>query len=159
FLDAVQRRAEDARARAEAARRREQEQRQQARRRRAFTGVGLAVLLLVSVSAGVALWQWRSARHAQAAAEQARPAAAAVGMLTQADPARVRAPPPALHRGAAPYPPHPGPEPPASLAATLTNSHYTGTLTGHAGAVYSVVFASDGHTLATGGADNTVILW
>ena len=32
-------------------------------------------------------------------------------------------------------------------------------LTGHTDAVWSVAFAPDGHTLATGSADNTVLLW
>ena len=32
-------------------------------------------------------------------------------------------------------------------------------LTGHTGCVWSVAFAPDGHTLATGSADQTVILW
>ena len=32
-------------------------------------------------------------------------------------------------------------------------------LTGHTSAVFSVAFAPDGHTLATGSDDNSVILW
>lgn len=47
----------------------------------------------------------------------------------------------------------------AGLLATLLQSHYAGTLRGHAGGVYGVAYSPDGQTLAAGTADGTALLW
>ncbi len=152
FLDATHRHLD-------ALRRREQEEHRRVARRQKIIFVGIAVVLVLSLTASLTLWQWRAATAARRDAEHARAVAASIGMATAADAVRATDPGTAMALGAAAYKLNPGPVTAPSLVNTLIDTAYAGTLTGHIGRVLSMVFSPDGHTLATSGEDNTVILW
>jgi hypothetical protein len=113
----------------------------------------LAILLISALMAAVfALDQRNEAVAAQRTA-------IARGMVALADEIRDRNPRGALQFGVAANQLDPSPLTQASLMQTLTSSRYRGTLTGHTDSVLSVAFSPDGHTLATGSDDQTVVLW
>jgi WD40 repeat protein len=99
------------------------------------------------------------ARARQRAAEHQQRVATARGLVAQADASRDSDPRTALQLGLAAERIHPDGETRASLVNTLTTTRYAATLTGHSGKTDPVAFAPDGQTLATGGLDQTVILW
>jgi WD40 repeat protein len=125
--------------------------RDRARRRRS-TVILATLLILALVATGVAAFAQQRAQERQRIAT----AGQLVGDAEAARSTDLRA---ALLLGLAAYQLHPSRETYFSLANTLAAGPYLDTLTGHTGAVMSVAFALDGRTLATGSADNTVILW
>ncbi|MDQ4033004.1 MAG: TIR domain-containing protein [Actinomycetota bacterium] len=117
----------------------------------------LSVLLVLAlVGAGIAVIQQ------QAAQEQQR-LATARQLIAQADTIRDTNPRTALQLGIAAQHIHPSNETQSSLVKLLANTRYAGTLTGHTGSVFSVVFAPHGHILASAdsgdGDGGAVILW
>jgi WD40 repeat protein/energy-coupling factor transporter ATP-binding protein EcfA2 len=125
--------------------------RDRSRRRRATTLLSVAIIIVL-VAAGVALGEQRNAEQGQRIATAGR----LVGDAEAAQSTDLRA---ALLLGLAAHRLHPTGETHASLVNTLAAGPYLGTLTGHTSSVNSVAFAPDGHTLATGSEDSTVILW
>ncbi|MBY8880689.1 caspase, EACC1-associated type [Actinacidiphila acidipaludis] len=124
------------------------------RRRRVRTGAisALALLLVLSVVATVLAYQGRNEARAQQRAAIAR------SLLDQADSARGNAPQLALMLGIAADRLHSDTATTASLLTGLLDP-YAGTLAGHTRAVSAVAFHPDNHIVATGGADNQVIIW
>lgn len=124
------------------------------RRHRVRTGAisTLAVLLALSLVATAFAVQGRNEARAQ------QRAAAARSLLDRADGARATAPQLALMLGIAADRLHSGTDTTASLLTGLLDP-YAGTLAGHTRTVSAVAFHPDNHILATGGADNQVILW
>ena len=115
--------------------------------------VGLSTLLVLAlIAAGIAVVQL-------GVAEQQQRRVTAQYLLGQARATISINPRTALQFAEAAHQLDPTPEADATLVQLLGDTRYAGTLTGHTGAVYSVAFAPDGHTLATGSADNSVILW
>jgi len=125
--------------------------RDRSRSRRATTVLSVAIILAL-VAAGVAFVEQRNA-------EQGQRIAAAGRLVSDAEAARSTDLRAALLLGLAAHRLHPTGETHASLVNTLAAGPYLGTLTGHTSSVNSAVFAPDGHTLATGSKDSTVILW
>ncbi|HEU0086522.1 MAG TPA: TIR domain-containing protein [Pseudonocardiaceae bacterium] len=121
------------------------------RRRRAVTVLSV-LLILALVAAGIAITQQRLAQERQRIA-------IARQLVAQAETALEPDPRTALKLGIAAERIHSDGETRASLVNALTTSPYAGTLTGHSEPVRAVAFAPDGHTLATGSNDNTVLLW
>ncbi|MGH3885365.1 MAG: TIR domain-containing protein [Pseudonocardiaceae bacterium] len=125
--------------------------RDRSRRRRATTVLSVAIILAL-VAAGVAF-------GAQRNTEQGQRIATAGSLVGDAEAARSTDLRTALLLGLAAHRLHPTGETHASLVNTLAAGPYLGTLTGHTSSVNSVAFTPDGHTLATGSDDSTVILW
>src|SRR5262249_7071827 len=92
-------------------------------------------------------------------AQQGQRIATARQLLVQAEATRRTDPRTALLLGLAADRLNPDGETRSSLLNTLTAGPYIDMLTGHKAAIRSVAFAPDGDTLASSGADNTVILW
>ncbi|MGH3829849.1 MAG: TIR domain-containing protein [Pseudonocardiaceae bacterium] len=111
-----------------------------------------ALLIFALIGAGVAVARQHDAQH------QLR-IATARQLIAQADAVRSTDPRTALRLDIAAQRIDPGGETVAHLVNTLMTTHYLGTLAGHTDSVSSVAFAPDGHTLATGSSDKTVILW
>ncbi|MGH3831205.1 MAG: TIR domain-containing protein [Pseudonocardiaceae bacterium] len=126
--------------------------RRDSRRRRRTTTVLLVLLILTLAAAGFAVTRQRIA-------EQGQRLATAHQLVGQAEAARSTDRRAALLLGLAAYRIHPDGETHSSLLNTLTAGPYADELTGHSGQVSSMAFAPNGHTLATGSDDKTVILW
>ncbi len=121
-------------------------------RRRRGVSVLSVLLIIALIGAGVALVQQHDAKK-QLRVATARQLVAEADRLLESD---LRT---ALKLGLAAQGIHPDGETHSGLVNMLTNTRYSGTLTGHADAVLDAVFAPDGRTLATGSRDHTVILW
>jgi hypothetical protein len=120
------------------------------RRGRALTVLSV-LLVLALVAAGIAVIQQR-------AAEQQRDIAVSRQVAGQALDLRDTNPDLAAQLALTAYRLTPTTEARSSLLSTAANPYAT-QLTGHTNIVLSVVFSSDGHTLATASADNTARLW
>ncbi|MGH3930204.1 MAG: WD40 repeat domain-containing protein, partial [Pseudonocardiaceae bacterium] len=121
----------------------------------------LSVALIVALTAaGIALIQQDRAQIQQDRTQDGERLAIARQLIAQATTVRLTDPRAAARLGLAAHRIRPDGETRADLINTLTsNPHYANTLTGHTGSVLSVAFAPDGHTLATAGGDDSVILW
>ncbi|WP_328514066.1 trypsin-like peptidase domain-containing protein [Streptomyces mirabilis] len=135
-------------------------QRQQAviRRSRRLNTVLASLLVIALVAAGGALWQWRTAIAEQQRAVAEQQAALSRQLATQSDTLIGANPELASLLAVQAYHTSHTPESIASLrAAAALPLHRR--LTGHTGAVTSVAFSPDGHTLATTSLDKSVRLW
>jgi WD40 repeat protein len=120
--------------------------------RRRVTTVLSVLLILVLAAAGIAVIQ-------QGAAQEQQRIATARQLVAQADAIRDTDPRTALQLGIAAQRIRASDETQSSLVNTLATTRYAGTLAGHNRPVSTVAITLDGHTLATGGGDGTVILW
>ncbi|MEA2959878.1 MAG: hypothetical protein QOJ58_5933, partial [Alphaproteobacteria bacterium] len=115
--------------------------------------IALVMLLIAAVVAAVvAVGQRNQAVEAQHATT-VRAMVAEVDRIRDLDPRR------ALQLGVAANQLDAKPWTQGSLTQTLMSSRYRGTLASHTDYVNSVAFSSDGHTVATGSDDQTIILW
>ena len=132
------------------------EDEREARRGRRFLRGGIlsvAVLLIVAVvAASLAVRQGQSADDRQRLA-------IARSLLTRGEAAMNSDPGAALRLGEAAYRINPDRETQDGLAQLLLRTRYTSSLIGHTASVESVAFSPDGHTLAAGSEDHTVLLW
>jgi WD40 repeat protein len=135
--------------------------RRHGRRRRLRAITVLTVLLLVVTSVGaIALVQWRGALRQRNAAEDAQVRATVEALLARADTVRDTDPRAALRLALAANKIVAGRQTRSNLLETLIDTdRITASLTGHDDGVLSVAVASDGHMVATGSDDGTVILW
>ena len=115
------------------------------------TAILVSLLVFALVGAGIATVQL-------GAAQQQQRLATARLLMSQAQDIVSTDPRAALQLAEAAEHLHPTLETHAALVGLLRSTHYSGALTGHTDAVSSVAFAPDGHTLATGSLDGT-ILW
>ncbi|MBV9139873.1 MAG: TIR domain-containing protein [Pseudonocardiales bacterium] len=122
------------------------------RYRRGRTTTVLSVLLVLAVvAAGIALIQQRAAAHQRDVAISRQAAGQALDL-------RATNPALAAQLALAAYRLVPTTEARSSLLSILANP-YAARLTAHTSAVTAVAFRPDGHTLATGSADQTARLW
>ena len=128
------------------------------RRRRAITVLSV-LLVLALVGVGIAVVQQRAAQEQQRIAQEQQRIATARQLIAQAEAVRNTDPRTALQLSITAHHIHPSNETQSSLVNILTNTRYTGTLTGHPSPVRSVAFAPEGHTMATADEGGTVILW
>ncbi len=131
----------------------------QGRRRRQQYIALLAVLSVTVIGVAFALVQAQVASRGRDRAEAARRQAVAGQLLARAYSARSSDPGAAFRLAAVAETVLPGSGPEAALMDLLVNSGVDASLRGHVGPVWSVAFAPDGRTLATGSADETVLLW
>jgi WD40 repeat protein len=125
------------------------------------SAIGLLMVLVVAASALAVLFlgQRNEARNQAAIAEAGQRLATARLLLTRAEAAVGTDPRTALMLLAAASRISPTAEIEASLVNTLLRTRYTGTLSGHLGAVVALAITTDGRTMATASEDRTVILW
>jgi WD40 repeat protein len=122
-----------------------------ARRRRRVITVLATLLVLALLGGAGALWQWRTA-VAQRAAALSRQLATQSGTLIDVNPDLSSLLAVQAYRTS---------RTPEALATLRTDAYLPPgrRLLGHADAVNSVAFSSQGHTLATGSSDGTVRVW
>jgi WD40 repeat protein len=125
--------------------------RDRSRRQRATTILSVAIILALGAG-GIALGERRTAELGQRIATADR-------LVRDAEAARSTDLRAAVLRGLAAHSLHPTAETRASLVNTFAAGPYLSTLSGHTNSVSSMALTPDGHTLATGSADHTVILW
>ncbi|MGH3803213.1 MAG: WD40 repeat domain-containing protein, partial [Pseudonocardiaceae bacterium] len=128
------------------------------RRRRTVTVLSV-LLVLALVGAGIAVIQQRRAQEQERATQEQLRVATARQLVAQADGLLESDPRTALRLGVAAERIRPGGETRNSLLDLLSTTQYAGALTDHTDSVFSVAFAPDGRTLATGSFDTKVILW
>jgi energy-coupling factor transporter ATP-binding protein EcfA2 len=119
----------------------------------------LAILLAAAlVTAGWAVIQQQSAQEQQRLAKTQQMVATTRLLLAQADSIVASDPRTAESLALAAHELYPGRQTEAALFDHLVGSPMKASVTGR-GSVNSVAFSPDGHTLATGSTDQTVILW
>jgi WD40 repeat protein len=143
------------------------------RRRRRLTTSLAALFLLLTALTGFAVVQWHGAVEGRDAAERARLDQVAASLLTHADTVRGTDPRATLRLSIAAVGIAAGGDTTGEATASsraranlldvlAATPHLRSSLAGplgHSDAVTSVAFTGDGHTLATGSADRTAILW
>ena len=121
---------------------------------------GLATLLVLAlIATGIAVIQLGSAEQQRHIAEQQQRRVTAQYLLGQARATISFNPRTALQFAEAAHHLDPTPEADETLVQLMGDTRYSGTLTGHTDAVHSVAYSPDGHILATGSYDHSVILW
>ena len=130
-------------------------------RRRRTRGTTVLTLLLVAAlaAAAFAFVQQRSARDQQLFAEEQERVATARQLLAQAESVEASDPRTAEGLSLAANGLFPGRQTEAGMFNHLVGSQIVTSLEGHTEPVWPVAFGPDGHTLASGSDDDTVILW
>ena len=113
----------------------------------------LSLLLIAALTAAAFAYTQQQSAEKQQRVATARQLLAQADVIGGSDPRTAESLALAAHRL------HPNQQTKAALINHVTGSHLKSTLAGHTDAVLSVAFGPDGHTLATGSSDKSVILW
>ncbi len=127
-----------------------------ATRRRSVLGAVLCVLVVIAAVLATLL---QSTNEQRRRAQTQHRTATARGLVFQAESLRETAPDTAVRLGMAAQRLGSGDAARASLMTTLLGRHEPDFLTAHTGPVKAVACSDDGRTMATAGADRTILLW